>query len=226
MEMHWVILKCLLNCLCIYTHSDFLLCQMPIYLCSSSLHRTPWVNTATDPLFKAQLKCSPSPGSLPDPRIEPRFPVLQADSLLSEPQGKLHSSTHFPPINSNSSFQLLRPKCWESSLTLFSPDTTFDLAANATGSIFKIYPTLTLSHDLHIYEHCCVPPSPPAWTAYRGLLNWSSWSAPTLSLLQSSLSTAARTILFQQKADFINSLFHPRSSTISPTTSLSRIIVV
>ena len=107
----------------------------------------------------------PSPGHLPDPGIEPRSPALQADSLLSEPQGKLHSFTHFPPVNSNSSFQLLRPKRWESHLTLFSPHTTFDLAANATGSIFKTYPTLTLSHDLHIYEHCCVPPSPPAWTA-------------------------------------------------------------
>ena len=160
----------------------------------------------------------PSPGHLPDPGIEPRSPAWQADSLLSEPQGKLHSFTHFPPINSNSTFQLLRPKRWESSLTLFSPHTTFDLASNATGSVFKIYPTLTLSHNLHIYEYHCVPPSPPAWSAYRGLLNWSSWSAPTLSLLQSSLSTAARTILFQQKSDFINSLFHPQSSTISPTT--------
>ena len=30
----------------------------------------------------------PSPGDLPDPGIEPRFPALQADSLLSELQGK------------------------------------------------------------------------------------------------------------------------------------------
>ena len=30
----------------------------------------------------------PSPGDLPDPRIEPRSPALQADSLLSEPLGK------------------------------------------------------------------------------------------------------------------------------------------
>ena len=29
-----------------------------------------------------------SPGDLPDPRIEPRYPTLQADSLLSEPPGK------------------------------------------------------------------------------------------------------------------------------------------
>ena len=31
----------------------------------------------------------PSPGNLPDPEIEPGSPALQADSLLSEPQGKL-----------------------------------------------------------------------------------------------------------------------------------------
>ena len=29
----------------------------------------------------------PSPGNLPNPGIEPRYPALQADSLLSEPQG-------------------------------------------------------------------------------------------------------------------------------------------
>ena len=30
----------------------------------------------------------PSPGDFPDPRIEPRSPALQEDSLLSEPPGK------------------------------------------------------------------------------------------------------------------------------------------
>ena len=30
----------------------------------------------------------PSPGDLPDPRINPRSPALQVDSLLSEPPGK------------------------------------------------------------------------------------------------------------------------------------------
>ena len=30
----------------------------------------------------------PPPGDLPNPRIEPRSPVLQADSLPSEPPGK------------------------------------------------------------------------------------------------------------------------------------------
>ena len=32
---------------------------------------------------------SPSPGELPHPGIEPRFPALQADALPSEPPGKL-----------------------------------------------------------------------------------------------------------------------------------------
>ena len=32
----------------------------------------------------------PSPGYLPDPGIEPRSPAFQADTLPSEPPGKLH----------------------------------------------------------------------------------------------------------------------------------------
>ena len=32
----------------------------------------------------------PSPGDLPDPGIEPMSPALQADSLLTEPPGKLY----------------------------------------------------------------------------------------------------------------------------------------
>ena len=30
----------------------------------------------------------PAPGDVPDPRIKPRFPTLQADSLPAEPPGK------------------------------------------------------------------------------------------------------------------------------------------
>ena len=30
----------------------------------------------------------PSPGDLPNPGTEPRFPILQADSLPAEPPGK------------------------------------------------------------------------------------------------------------------------------------------
>ena len=39
----------------------------------------------------------PSPGDLPDPGIEPRSPVLQADALTSEPPGK-PSTTGIPML--------------------------------------------------------------------------------------------------------------------------------
>ena len=56
---------------------------------------TPWTAACQAPLFKgfsrqeywSGLPC-PSPGDLPDPGIEPRYPALQADSLTSEPPGK------------------------------------------------------------------------------------------------------------------------------------------
>ena len=42
----------------------------------------------------------PSPGDLPDPTMEPRLPALQAESLTSEPPGKLevakHTHIYFP----------------------------------------------------------------------------------------------------------------------------------
>ena len=38
----------------------------------------------------------PSPGDLPDPRIEPGSPTLEADALTSEPPGKPHSTAVFP----------------------------------------------------------------------------------------------------------------------------------
>ena len=39
----------------------------------------------------------PSPGSLPNPRIEPGSPALQADSLPSEPLDALNNA-QFPQI--------------------------------------------------------------------------------------------------------------------------------
>ena len=69
--------------------------------CAKSLSRvplfaTPWTVALQAPLstgFSRQEYWSglpfPSPGDLPDPGIEPRSPTLQADSLLSEPPGKL-----------------------------------------------------------------------------------------------------------------------------------------
>ena len=64
---------------------------------------TPWTVAHQAPLsmgFSRQEYWSryafPSPKDLPNPRIEPRSPVLQADSLLYEPPGKpmVGSTTH------------------------------------------------------------------------------------------------------------------------------------
>ena len=56
---------------------------------------TPWTGAHQPPLsmkFSRQDYWSglpvPSPGDLPNPRIEPGSPTLQADSLPSEPPGK------------------------------------------------------------------------------------------------------------------------------------------
>ena len=67
-------------------------------LSCAQLFATPWTAGHQAPLsmrFSRQGYWSglpfPSPGDLPNPGIEPRSPVLQADSLLSELQGKPHS---------------------------------------------------------------------------------------------------------------------------------------
>ena len=56
---------------------------------------TPWIAPYQSPLsmgFSRQECWSglpfPSPGDLPNPGIKPRSPVLQADTLPSEPPGK------------------------------------------------------------------------------------------------------------------------------------------
>ena len=57
---------------------------------------TPWTVAHQASLsmeYSRQVYCSgllfPSPGDLPNPGIKPRSRALQADSLLSEPPGKL-----------------------------------------------------------------------------------------------------------------------------------------
>ena len=68
---------------------------------------TPWTTayqTLSSMEFSKQKYWSglpfPSPGDLPDPEIKPRSPALQADSLLSEPQGK---DIHMYAIHTKSS---------------------------------------------------------------------------------------------------------------------------
>ena len=52
------------------------------------------LSVASDSLgqFSRPEYLCPSPGDLPNPGIEPRFPALQADSLPAEPQGKTKST--------------------------------------------------------------------------------------------------------------------------------------
>ena len=76
-------------------------------MCAQSLNRVPLFVTSWTVAHQAPLSVGfprqgywsrwpfPSPGSLPDPRIEPRFPVLQADSLLSEPQGEPQNKANY-----------------------------------------------------------------------------------------------------------------------------------
>ena len=64
---------------------------------------TPWMVACQAPLamkFSRREYCSglsfPSPGDLPDPGVEPRYPTLQADSLPLEPLGKPLQGISFP----------------------------------------------------------------------------------------------------------------------------------
>ena len=68
------------------------------YICCSvkSKYTTPLTIACQAPLFIEFSRPeywsgspAPSPGDLPDPGIEPRSPALQADSLPSEPPGKI-----------------------------------------------------------------------------------------------------------------------------------------
>ena len=64
------------------------------------LFAMPWTVACQAPLsmeFSRQEYWSglplPSPGDLPNPGVEPGSPGLQADSLLSEPPGKIPQAT-------------------------------------------------------------------------------------------------------------------------------------
>ena len=68
----------------------------------SQLFATLWTTALQAPLFMrfsrqqywSGLLC-PLPGDLPNPGMEPRSPALQADSLLTEPPGKMNKPCVF-----------------------------------------------------------------------------------------------------------------------------------
>ena len=76
-------------------------CQLDLPWCYAQLlshvqlFSTPWTAALQVPLsmgfsgqeYSSGLPCPP-PGDLPNPRIEPRSPSLQVDSLPTEPPGK------------------------------------------------------------------------------------------------------------------------------------------
>ena len=72
-----------LSCVCLVTQLCPTLCDpMDRSLPCSSLH-----SHGERQKYWSGLSCPP-PGDLPNPGIEPRSPILQADSLPSEPPGK------------------------------------------------------------------------------------------------------------------------------------------
>ena len=81
-------------CVCVYVCVCVCVCVKS--LSHVQLFATPWTVACQAPLsmgFSRQEYWSglplPSPGDLPNPRIKPRSPALQADALSSEPPGKL-----------------------------------------------------------------------------------------------------------------------------------------
>ena len=59
----------------------------------------------------------PSPGDLPNPEIEPGYPALQVDSLLSELPGKPQTKTtmryHLTPVRMVITKNCTNDKCWK-----------------------------------------------------------------------------------------------------------------
>ena len=79
--------------LCIYVYLAVPCCakllQLCLTLCDARGCSSPGFSVY-GVLQARKLEPFPSPGDLPDPGIEPESPALQADSLPSEPPGKLH----------------------------------------------------------------------------------------------------------------------------------------
>ena len=186
----------------------------------------------------------PSPGDLPDPRIEPRSPALQADAFTSEPPGNpLYSSVRFSSVTQSCQTCTPRITACQASLSITN-----------SWSLLKLMPIesvmssshLILCHPLHL-----LPPIPPSirvssnestlcmrrpkyWSfnfsispsnEHPGLISFrKDWlDLPVVqgtlnSLLQHHSSKAS---IFQRSAFFIIQLSHPYMTT-GKTMALSR----
>ena len=119
---------------------------------SDSTLVTPWVIACQGSLsmeFSRQEYWSglpfPSPGDLPDPGIEVGSPVFQADSLPSEPSGKLHlASTADIYCLTCLEARSPRSRCWQG---------WFLLRAGREGSTLGLSPWPVDGHFLLVYLH-------------------------------------------------------------------------
>ena len=92
----WQVCVCVCVCKCVWIHACMLSC-----FCHVQLFVNIWTVARQAPLSMGQeywsrLPCPPS-GDLPDSGTEsvsPVSPVLQADSLPTEPSGKTHMDTY------------------------------------------------------------------------------------------------------------------------------------
>ena len=87
-----------------------LVLQLCSTLCDPTDRNSPGSSVHGDSPGKNTGVGCPPPEKLPDPRIEPRSPSLQADSLLSEPPGKFNLSDCISPkieSSSRASFPVL-----------------------------------------------------------------------------------------------------------------------
>ena len=86
----------------------------------------------------------PSPGDLPDPGMEPRFPAWQADSLPSEPPAKPISKSHHWLDNQNPTIKL-RELDW---------GLTYDLSSERWGEVLSTLVSLGSSVlDMRVYTN-------------------------------------------------------------------------
>ena len=87
----------------------------------------------------------PSPGDLPDPGIEPRYPALQADTLLSETPGK--------PMRSARSTFIEMTRHHVSPIILWN--TTNNLARSANLSLmYSLDPAANLKEHAKLHQKC------------------------------------------------------------------------
>ena len=95
----WV---CVGVCVCVCVYRCVLVIQFSLTLCNPMDYSSPGISVCG--ILQARILGwvpFPSPGDLPNPRIEPRSPALQADPLLFETPGKPSTTLSFKAASQN-----------------------------------------------------------------------------------------------------------------------------